>query len=154
MSVGWREQDWSQLRDTVAIEELGVRANLAACGLLKFFECPLIWVQEYLLQFLIQMWSLDLHCFIVWGEKIAFTTVEDIHFLTRLLFRGMPLPAEPVLPRDVSLATLSLSYYLGERFMSGNIVSIGAMDDLAHRCIVAMIVRLYGSLAMQQINGG
>jgi hypothetical protein len=106
MLVHWRERDWSQLRDVAAIEELGVRATLAACGLLKFFECPLIWAQEYLLQFLIWMWSLDLHCFMVWGEQIAFTTLEDIYFLTRLHFRGTPLQAEPVLPVDVSLATL------------------------------------------------
>jgi hypothetical protein len=32
--------------------------------------------------------------------------------------------------------------------MSGTVVSIGAMDALAHRCIAAMIVRVYGSLAM------
>jgi hypothetical protein len=42
MPVGWRERDWSKLRDAVAIEELRVRATLAAYGLLKFFECPLI----------------------------------------------------------------------------------------------------------------
>jgi hypothetical protein len=102
MSVHWRERDWSQLRDVVAIEELGVRATLAACGLLKFFECPLIWAQEYLLQFMIQMWSLDLHCFMVWGEQIAFTAVEDVYFLTGLPFQGTPLPAEPVLPGTCS----------------------------------------------------
>jgi hypothetical protein len=90
----------------MAIEEPGVRATLAACGLLKFFECPLIRAQEYLLQFLIRMWSPDLHCFMVRGEQIAFTAVEDIYFLTGLPFRGTPLPAEPVLPADVALATL------------------------------------------------
>jgi hypothetical protein len=95
MPVGWRERDWSQLRDVVAIEEPGVHATLAACGLLKFFECPLIRAQEYLLQFLIQMWSPDLHCFMVRGEQIAFTAVEDIYFLTGLPFRGTPLPTEP-----------------------------------------------------------
>jgi hypothetical protein len=42
MPVGWRERDWSQLRDVVVIEDLGVHVTLAACGLLKFFECPLI----------------------------------------------------------------------------------------------------------------
>jgi hypothetical protein len=52
----------------VAIEELGVCATLAACGLLKFFEFPLIRAQEYILQFLIQMWSPDLHYFMVQGE--------------------------------------------------------------------------------------
>jgi hypothetical protein len=38
-------------------EELVVRGALAACGLLKFFECSLVREQEYLLQFLISMWS-------------------------------------------------------------------------------------------------
>jgi hypothetical protein len=52
----------------MAIEEPGVHATLEAYGLLKFFEYPLIRVQEYLLQFLIHMWSQDLHCFIVRGE--------------------------------------------------------------------------------------
>jgi hypothetical protein len=138
----------------VAIEEPGVRATLAACGLLKFFECPLIRAQEYLLQFLIQMWSPDLHCFMVRGEQIAFTMVEDIYFLTGLPFRGTPLPTEPVLPADVSLATLGRRYCSRENYMSGSIVSIGAMDALAHHCVAAMIVRVYGSLATQRISGG
>jgi hypothetical protein len=53
MAVRWRERDWSQLRDAVANVGPEVRATLATCGLLKFFECPLIWTQEYLLQFLL-----------------------------------------------------------------------------------------------------
>jgi hypothetical protein len=154
MSVGLRERDWSQLRDSMAIEDLGVHVTLATCVLLKFFECPLIWVQEYLLQFLIQMWSPDLHCFMVWGEKIAFTTVEDIYFCIGILFRGTPLPTVPVLPRDVALVTVGRRFCSGANFMSGTVVSIGAMDAIAHRCIAAMIVRVHGSLAMQQISGG
>jgi hypothetical protein len=34
------------------------------------------------------------------GEQLAFTAVEDVYFLTGLPFRGMPLPAKPVLPGD------------------------------------------------------
>ena len=49
MDVRWRERDWSQLRDVVANLGPEVRAALATCGLLKFFECPLIQAQEYLL---------------------------------------------------------------------------------------------------------
>jgi hypothetical protein len=71
----------------------------------------LIRAQEYLLQFLIHMWSPDLHCFMVWGEHISFTAVEDIYFLTGLPFRGTPLPAEPMLPVDVELVTV------GRRFL-------------------------------------
>ena len=130
----------------MAIEEPGVRATLAAYGLLNFFECLLIRMQEYLLKFLIWMWSSDLHCFVVWGEQIAFIAVEDIYFLTGLSFREMPLPTELVLPRDVALVTVSRRYHSGENCMSGTVVSIGAMDALAHHCIVAMIVRVYGSL--------
>jgi hypothetical protein len=100
------------------------------------------------------MWSSDLHCFIVQGEQIAFTAVEDIYFLTRLPFRGTPLPAELVLPRDVALVTVGQRFYPGVKFMSGTVVSIRAMDALANHCIPAMIVRVYGSLATQWINSG
>jgi hypothetical protein len=113
MPVRWRERDWAQLRDIVAIEGPDVHTTLATCGLLKFFECPLIRAHEYLLQFLIQMWSPELHCFLVRGEKIPFTAVEDIYFLTGLPFRETPLPAEPVLPRTIQLADI------GQRYCSG-----------------------------------
>jgi hypothetical protein len=49
MDVWWRERDWSQLRDVVANAQPAVQAALATSGLLKFFECLLIWAQEYLL---------------------------------------------------------------------------------------------------------
>jgi hypothetical protein len=122
--------------------------------LLKFFECPLIQTKEYLLQFLIRMWSPDLHCFIVCGEKIPFTAVKDVYFLTGLPFRGTPLPAEPVLPRDTPLVMVGWRYCLGPNCMFSTVVRIGAMDALMHRYIAAMIVRVYGSMAMQRISGG
>jgi hypothetical protein len=135
-------------------EESGVRDTLAACGLLKFFECPLIWAQEFLLQFLIQMWSLDLHCFMVRGEKLTFTAVEDIYFLMGLPFWGTPLPAEPVVLADGQLVVLGQRYSTRENFMSGSVVSIGVMDALVHHCVATMVVRVYGSLATQRISGG
>jgi hypothetical protein len=138
----------------MAIEEPRVRATLAAYGLLKFFEFPLIRAHDYLLQSLIRMWSPDLHYFMVRGEKIAFTAVEDIYFLTGLPFWGTPLPAEAVLPMDMSLVTLGRRYCSRENYMSGSVVSIGTMDVQAHRDIAAMSVRVYGSLATQWISGG
>jgi hypothetical protein len=142
------------MRDAVAIEEPGVHATLAACGLLKFFECPLIRAQEYLLQFLIRMWSPDLHCLVVRGEQIPFTMVEDVYFLTGLPFRGTPLPVESVLPRDTLITMVGRRYCSGPNYMSDTVVSIGAMDALEHRCIAVMIVRVYGSLVTQWISGG
>jgi hypothetical protein len=154
MPVQWRERDWAQLREAMAIVGPGVRATLATCGLLKFFECPLIRAQEYFLQFLLQMWSPELHCLLVRGEKIPFTAVEDVYFLTGLPFRGTPLPAEPVLPRTTLLAEIGRRYCLGQDFMFGTMVSISVINSLAHRCIAAMSVRVYGSLATQWISGG
>jgi hypothetical protein len=100
------------------------------------------------------MRSLELHCFLVRGEKIPFTAVEDVYFLTGLPFQGTPLPAEPVLSRETALVTIGRRYCSGENFMSGTVVSISAIDSLAHRCIAMMIVRIYGSLATQRISGG
>jgi hypothetical protein len=90
----------------------------------------------------------------VWGEQLAFTAVEDIYFLTGLSFRGTPLPTETVLPADVVLVTMGWRYCSRVNFMSGSVMSIGVMDALARRYIAAMIVRVYGSLATQQISGG
>jgi hypothetical protein len=154
MLVRWRERDWAQLRDAVSIEGPGVRATLATCGLLKFFKCLLVWAQEYLLQFLIQMWSPELHYFLVRGEQIPSTAMEDIYFLTGLPFRGTPLPVEPMLPRTIQLVEIGRRYYSGRDFMSGTVVSISVIDSLAHHCMAAMIVRIYGSLVTQRISGG
>jgi hypothetical protein len=107
MSIHWRERDWSRLREAVTNEEPMVCDTLAACGLLKFFECPLIRAQEYLLQFLIQMWSLDLHCFMVRGEQLAFYYVGGCIFSDWAPFSGNPLPTEPVIPGDGQLVTLA-----------------------------------------------
>ena len=154
MDVRWCERDWEPLREAVVCARPAVRASLAASGLLKFFECPLIWAQEYLLHFLIEMWSPENHYFFVRGENITFTAVEDIYFLTGLPFRGTPLPADPVLPRDTHLRTVAEKYCLGEHYMSGKTLSINGIDALLHRCIAAMIVRVYGSRATHRISGG
>jgi hypothetical protein len=103
---------------------------------------------------MLHMWSLELHCFLVRGEKIPFTTVEDVYFLTGLPFRGTPLPVEPVLPRETALGTIAQRYCSGEDIMLGTMVSVSAIDSLTHRCIAAMIVLVYGSLATQRISGG
>jgi hypothetical protein len=135
-------------------DRVAVRTALATSGLLKFFDCPLLRAQEYLLQFLIEMWSPDRHCFLVRGEQIAFTAVEDVYFLTGLPFRGTPLPAVPVLPRDTQLRTVAEQYCSGEDYMTGTSVRISGIDALLHRCIAAMIVQVYGSRAPHRISGG
>jgi hypothetical protein len=74
MDVRWRERDWEALGEEVAEARPAVRASLADSGLLKFFECPMIRAQEYLLHFLIEMWSTQDHYFYVRGERVDFTS--------------------------------------------------------------------------------
>jgi hypothetical protein len=137
----------------VAEARLVVRASLVASGLLKFFECPLIRAQEYFLQFLIEMWSPEQHFFLMQGEQVAFTVVEDVYFLTGLPFRGTPLSAVPVLPRGIDLPEVAERYCSGEHYMTGSSVRISVIDVLLHHCVAAMIVRVYGTRAPHQISG-
>ena len=80
--------------------------------------------------------------------------MEEIYFLTGLPFRGTPLPTDPVLLRDTPLQEVTKRYCSGEHYMTGTSVSISGIDALLHRCIAAMIVRVYGSRAPHRISGG
>jgi hypothetical protein len=107
-----------------------------------------------LLQFLIEMWSPAQHCFLVQGERVAFTAEEDIYFLTGLPFWGTLLPTSPVLPRETELAEVAGRFCLGGHYMTGLSVCINVLDVLLHRCVAAMIVRVYGSTTPHRISGG
>jgi hypothetical protein len=133
--------------------EAGSASVFSSQWVAKVFECPLIWAQEYLLQFLIEMWSPEQHCFLVRGEQVTFTAVEDIYVLTGLPFRGTPLPAVPALSSDTDLAEVTERYCSGEHYMTGSSVRISAIDVLLHLCVAAMIVRVYGILAPHRISG-
>jgi hypothetical protein len=154
MDVRWRERDWELLREEVAEARPAVRATLAASGLLKFFECPLLRAQEHLLHFLIEMWSPRQHCFFVRGERVEFTAEVDVYFLTGLPFRGTPMLTAPVMPRETDLAGFARRFCSGVHFMTGSAVRINALDVLLHRCVASMIVRIYGSTAPHRISGG
>jgi hypothetical protein len=108
MDMRWCEWDWEPLREEVAEARPAVRATLAASGLLKFFECPLLRAQEHLLHCLIEMWIPQQHCFFVRGERVEFSAEEDIYFLTGLPFRGMSMLSAPVMPRETDLAGVAL----------------------------------------------
>jgi hypothetical protein len=154
MDVRWRERDWEPLREEVAEARPAVWATLAASGLLKFFECPLIRAQEYLLQFLIDMWSPQEHCFHVRGERVNFTAEEDVYFLTGIPFWGMSMMTAPMMPRETDLAEYAGQFCSRGHYMTGSAVRINALDVLLHRCVASMIVRIYGSTAPHWISGG
>jgi hypothetical protein len=86
------------------------------------------------------------------GEQLTFSVREDVYFLTGLPFRGMALLVNPQLPEGVHLADATQTYCTGLKIMLVLVVLIEVMDDLLHQCIVMIIVRIYRSLVMQQIN--
>jgi hypothetical protein len=143
--VHWREFDWEYLREAVR-EEIGIQRLLEACGLLKFFDCPLIQSWEFLCQYMISMWITNMKCFIVRGKQLTILAMEDVYFLMGLPFLGMSLPIDPQFPEDVHLVELALNFCLGLNIMPGSVIHIKKMDDLLHHFIAAMIVRIYGSL--------
>jgi hypothetical protein len=154
MDVKWRERDWEPLREEVAEARPAVRETLAVSGLLKYFECPLLWAHQYFLHFLIDMWSPRQHCFFVRGERVEFTAEEDVYFLTGIPFRGTPMLTAPVMPRETDLAGFARRFCSGGHFMTGSAVRINALDVLLHRCVASMIVRIYGSTAPHRMSGG
>jgi hypothetical protein len=154
MDVRWRERDWEPLREEVAEARPAVRASLAASGLLKYFECPLLRAHQYLLHFLIEMWSPRQHCFFVRGEQVEFTAEEDVYFLTGLPFQGTPMLTAPVMPRETDLAGFARRFCSGGHFMTGSAVRINALDVLLHQCVASMIVQIYGSTAPHRMSGG
>jgi hypothetical protein len=140
------------LREAVR-EQPVVHRHLAAYGLLKFFDCPLIWSQEFLLQFLFVCGALT--CSALWyGGKLTFSTTEDIYFLTGLPFWGRELVIDPHLLGEDRVETIVMRHCSGLNPMSGSVVRIEALDDLLTECIEAMVVRIYGSLGTQWITGG
>jgi len=54
------------------------------------------------------MWSTDLQCFMVRGEKLMFFTTEDMYFLMGLPFRGMDLAVDPHMPVEDRVETMAV----------------------------------------------
>jgi hypothetical protein len=100
------------------------------------------------------MWSTDLQCFIVRGEKLTFSATEDVYFLTGLPFRGMALVVDPHLLGEDQVETMVARHCTGPNPMSGLVICIEAIDDLLTECIATMVVRIYRSLGTQRITGG
>jgi len=100
------------------------------------------------------MWSTNLQCFVVQGEKLMFFVAKDIYFLTGIPFRGRGLSMDPHLPREDRIETITARHCSRPNLMSGSVVWIEALDDLLTECIKSMVVRIYGSLGTQRITDG
>jgi hypothetical protein len=70
------------------------------------------------------MWSTNLQCFIVRGEKLAFSMTKDVYFFTGIPFHGMALPIEPHIPREDGVETMEDLHCTGSNHMLGLVIYI------------------------------
>ena len=99
MLVHWRECDWDRLWEAMR-EQLGMRRHLVAYSWLRFFDFPLMQSYDFVLQYLIAMWTTDLQCFNVRGKQLTFSVIEDAYLFMELPLHGMALPIDPSLLGD------------------------------------------------------
>jgi hypothetical protein len=88
------------------------------------------------------------------GERLTFSTTEDVYFLMGLPFHGMALAIDPHLPEEDRVETMTDRHCTGLNPMLGSVVLIEAIGDLLTECIATMMVRIYGSLGTQRITSG
>jgi hypothetical protein len=71
-----------------------------------------------------------------------------------LPFYGMALSIDPQLLGYEKVGDLEARCYIRLNPILGSVIQIEAIDDLLMECIIAMLVRIYGSLGTQWITRG
>jgi len=66
MYVPWREREYKDI-DSLVSEDPSALTILAQCGLLKYFQCPLMRAQHRLLNALVYYWHPDAEAFMLEG---------------------------------------------------------------------------------------
>ena len=80
--VIWKERQ-HDLEDVATARDAGCLGALQDCGLLKFFQTPSMISHPHLLEYILQMWSLEQQYFEI-GIHVLTIEVEDIYFLIGL----------------------------------------------------------------------
>jgi hypothetical protein len=93
---------------------------------------------------------------VIYSER---TKVDIISCQGFIFLDGAPIPwdgpfMDPYLSGDDRVGDLEILHCLELNPMSGSVIQIEAIDELLIECIVAMVVRIYGSLGTQRITGG
>jgi hypothetical protein len=78
-------------------------------------------------------------------QKMIFSTVKDVYFLTVLPFCRMALPMDPWLPGDERVGDLVACHCMGPCMMLSSFIWIEVIEDLLTEFIIAMVVRIYRS---------
>jgi hypothetical protein len=150
MYVHWREREHEAISELVA-GDLNGMAALMQCGLLKFFLCPFMRLQQRLLNALIDYWHLDAKAFML-EEKSLVPTTEDIYFLTGLSRRGehvnfRTFPAGPLNIADL----IALHCEVGTNCLSSQ-VPISKITDLSLQAILLLIGQITNFVALHQAS--
>ena len=85
----WKEWE-NELNDQVALNDNATIDALCNYGLLKFFMCPGLRAQPFLLQRMVAMWDFNSQLFMV-GDQVLEMDIDDIYFLMGLSRQGQPV---------------------------------------------------------------
>jgi hypothetical protein len=109
MYVHWREREHEDI-DSLVSEDPTSLVVLYQCGLLKYFQCPLMREQPRLLNALVDYWHPDAEAFMLEGQSLTPMT-GYIYFLIGLLKRGDPFNLRTFPPRPHNIAELIRLHY-------------------------------------------
>ena len=118
--------------------------TLSHCGLLKYFQIPLMCSTKCLLDKMVRFWDLDAEFFIIQEERIEITLI-DIYFLIMLPMLGVIDDTMPKLTHGVSLDNLCERHCYASAMVHSSYILVCYIESLANREVVVMVLWILGS---------
>ena len=145
----WREREHEDMDPTTWNHQPSLDA-LRACGLYKFWAIPGMRAQVDFLQWLVDRWSIEDHCFFIGGHRLKIESA-DIYFLTGLPKRGEDLTLHGTRPGGESFDSLRLEYCNSQARDKG--IDIKTISRPELMVIAFTVTRLCGATALHISTG-
>lgn len=150
MYVPWRECEHDAVDNSV-VEDVNSIEVLYQCGMYNFFQTSNMRAQRRILNFLIDYWHPNAKAFMLDGQPLTIT-VEDIYFITSLLWRG-----EVVNLRTRGGGGLTIEDYIAT-YCEVDIVKVGSqvpiknIEYLILKSILYTMTHIVGSTSLHQAS--
>ena len=147
--LDWREREHEDV-DLAAINHQPSIDALKACGLFKFWAIPGMRAQVDFLQWLVDRWNVQDHCFIIGGHQLEME-LEDIYFLTSLPKRGEQLTLFGTRLGGQSVDSLQLEFCNYQTKDKG--IDIKTISHPEFKVIAFTVTRICGIATLHMANG-
>ena len=147
--LSWWEWEHEDV-DAAALNHQPSIDALRACGLYKFWAIPGMRAQVDFLQWLVDRWNVQDHCFVIGGHQLEMEP-EDIYFLTGLPKRGEHLTLFGARPGGQSIDSLRLEFCNDQTRDKG--IDIKTISHPKLKVIASTVTRLCGSIKLHVATG-